>query len=184
MRSLSRVSVLLLVLAVFPAQATDRRLTTTYRNIYLGIEFRMPSTWKTHRSDYEPNCIFLISPGYKNTLQIEVVETSLEKSVNEVASGIEFVAGQWIKHGRSSTQPAETMTSNGLTVIYGDGDCLVEDDLGNHTSTCIEALITNGQRTAHLDSNGYPESAVFQILSTFKFIARRANPSINTDAAR
>ena len=175
---------LLLALAVFPAHSTDRRLTKAYRNLNLGIEFRMPSTLKALSCSYEPNCILLSSPGHKNAILIEVVETSLEKSVHEVASGIEFVDGHWIKHGRSTTEPAETMASNGLTVIYGEGDCLVEDDLGNHTSTCMEAFITNGQRTAHLDGNGYPESAIFQVLRTFKFIAQRANPSINTDAAR
>jgi hypothetical protein len=174
MTSLPRVSVLLLALVIFPAHSKDR-LTTTYRNLHLGIEFQKPSTLKVHGCGAEQNCIWLRSPGSKNGIEITVIEANLEKSVRAVASGFELVGGQWIKHGRYTAEPAETMTSAGSTVIYGDGDCLVDDDQGTHTSTCTEAFITNGQRSAHLEGSAYVAGELFQVLRTFRFLAQRAN---------
>lgn len=162
----------LLALVLSTAHSADSS-TKTYRNASIGIEFQVPTTWKARNCSLSPSCI-----EFSNGLNVEVQNVNIYDAA--FPSGLELRDGKWIKHGRSTEEPAERLVIFNAIAIYGSGDCYDTDENGAHFGTCTEALVTNGKRTAHIGGGIHlTEDDAFLVIRTFRFVSSQANSTVH-----
>jgi len=153
----------------------------TYRSSSLEIQFPIPSDWTYRNCSYasQPEkCVEFQKKGlypYDYLLQVEIKENQdLEQTVSSHPA-FEKENGEWIKQGQFGRSKATKLSENNWHGMYAVADCGVDfhDGTGSHSGSCLTAILTNGSRSAIIETSGLIRTEiVIDLVKNFVFIKK------------
>ena len=164
----------LAMIATAPTWAADK--ARLYRDSRLQIEFSIPAGWERHPCRY-PQCLELRPRGQRNTdqaIRVYVKTATLEQALSEHIL-FEQRDKAWIKHGRFNEVEASPIANGQWKGFEAAASCGISDpDTGFHAGagTCYTAILSNGQRAATIETDGFESTLEFaeHIKNSFRFL--------------
>lgn len=169
----------LATVSVAPTFAADIGLL--YRDNRLHIEFRIPPGWQQRPCRYAeegPKCLELRPRRQRNNpdpaIRVYVKTASLDEALNNHIL-FEQRDNTWIKHGRFNEVDANPIANDRWNGFEAAASCGISDpETGFHAGagTCYTAILSNGPRSAIIETDGFESTLEFveRIKNSFRFL--------------
>jgi len=151
------------------------------RDTRLQIEFRLPAHWEKRACRYAEEgmqCLEL-RPHKQRTnpdpaITIYVKDASLDEALSSHIL-FEKREGRWIKNGRVGESAASPIAGKRWIGIEAAASCGISDpETGFHAGagTCYTAILSNGPRSAIIETDGFESTLEFaeRIKNSFRFL--------------
>jgi hypothetical protein len=151
-----------------------------YRDSRLKFVTEIPSSWVARQCDETSDSLACVRfTNRSRQVAGWVVSVEIKRCDLAAAMGshvlFEKVEGGWVKHGRFDAVPAIPIQTKGWKGYYAVANCGVSDsETGFHAAagSCLTAIISNGSRSAVIESDGIanPGKVVHQVVMHFNFL--------------
>lgn len=162
-----------LYIVLFPISAFADG-SKVFQDTTMKVVFSVPTSWMAKRCVAPRQCVEFFDPQYKDIQEpialVNLLDVGLERA--SIDSHFTNKDGKW--RMVLSGEDAKTVHTSNVTAIYGTVPCGFTDKRGFHASgaECLEVLLTNGIRTAHVQTGFFAahQETLRYVVQNFRFL--------------